>query len=96
MNTITNVQIIGRVAAGTVEHKVIKEKDLAEFRIEGVGLRISAWEKNAALVPEDGLVVVNGYLSTRQYEYEGKTRESTDIRCTSIQVIETIADEEPF
>ena len=94
MNTISNVQIIGEIES--VERKTIKDKPLTEFRIAGVGLRISAWEARAAQVPDSGLVIVNGYLATRQYEYEGKPRESTDIRCTSIQVIDTASSDEPF
>jgi single-stranded DNA-binding protein len=92
VNTISNVQIIGQIA-GTPERKTVtvkgEGKAVTEFRVAGIGLRIAAWERNAAQVPDAGLVIVNGYLSTRQYEYEGKTRESTDIRCTSIQVIDT-------
>jgi hypothetical protein len=95
VNAITNVQIIGDIDPDSIEHKTIKDKALTEFRIAGVGLRISAWEARAAQVPASGIVIVNGYLNTRTYEYEGKQRESTDIRCTSIQAI-TTADSEPF
>ena len=86
MNTITNVQIIGDIAA--VERKTVKDKALTEFRIAGVGLRCSAWEAKAAQVPDSGVVIVNGYLSTRTYTYENKERETTEIRVTSIQAID--------
>lgn len=86
MNPITNVQIIGDIA--TVERKTVNNKALTEFRIAGVGLRCSAWEARAAQVPDSGIVIVNGYLATRTYKYEGADRESTDIRVTSIQAID--------
>lgn len=96
MNTINNVQIIGQIE-GTPERKTVNDKALTEFRIAGIGLRISAWEQRAAQVPNAGLVIVNGYLRTRTYQYEGSDRTATEITATSIQVIDTApADSEPF
>lgn len=93
MNTVNQVVIVGEVES--VERKVIKEKNVAEFRVAGIGMRISAWEAKADAVPDSGVVVVTGYLSTRQYEYEGKQREATDIRALSVQAIAADSDE-PF
>jgi single-stranded DNA-binding protein len=87
VNPITNVQIIGTIES--VERKRVNEKALAEFRIEGVGLRISAWEQRADQVPDHGIVIVNGYLRTRSYTYEGAERTATEITANSIQVIDS-------
>jgi single-stranded DNA-binding protein len=98
VKTITNVQIIGEIA-GEPDRKTVNvkgtDKAVTEFRIAGVGLRIAAWEARASEVPDSGIVIVNGYLNTRTYTYEGKDREATDIRCTSIQAIAP-ADSDPF
>ena len=97
MKPHTSVTIIGEIA-GTPERKAINGKDLTEFLIDGIGLRISAWEQRAREVPNSGMVVVGGYLATRSYKYEGKDRTSTDIRATSIIVVDPAAtdDSEPF
>lgn len=96
MKTITSIQIVGEID-GTPDRKTVKDKPLTEFRIAGVGLRCTAWEARSAEVPNSGTVIVNGYLNTRNYEYEGKQREAVEIRVQSIQVIAGAVDStEPF
>ena len=90
--TVTQITVVGAIT-GEVTRKTVKDKALAEFYVEDCGLRISAWEKRAEDVPEEGIVVVTGYLSTRSYEYEGKQRQSTDIRAMTITTID--AEEGP-
>ena len=95
MNTISTVQVIGEIES--VERKTVKGKPVTEFRIRDLGLRISAWEARAAQVPDTGIVIVNGYLSTRSYTYEGSQRETTEIRATAVQAIAPAIDAtEPF
>jgi hypothetical protein len=95
VNTISQVVLVGEVES--LERKVVKEKNVCEFRLRGLGLRISAWEARADAVPGSGIVAVTGYLSTRTYEYEGKQRESTEIRAMQVQAVEPGIDtEEPF
>ena len=98
MKTTSSVLVIGQIVPESVARKTVNDKALTEFQVEDCGLRISAWEARAAAVPNSGIVIVNGYLATRTYQYEGKDRTSTDIRATSIQVIEGTAVDaaEPF
>lgn len=90
MKPVSKVVLVGEIE-GEVDHKTVTtrrgEAAVAEFYLDGIGLRISAWDKIAEAVPEDGIVVVEGYLNTRHYEYENKPRTSTDIRATNVQAI---------
>lgn len=100
MKTITTVQLIGNID-GTPERKTVGDKPLTEFRIDGIGLRISAWRDHAAAVPNSGIVIVNGYLSTRSYTHtaSGEQRQSTEIIAQSVQVLDAgpaIDSSEPF
>lgn len=98
MNTISTVQLIGTIDGEPVR-KTVGDKPLTEFRIEGIGLRINAWRDNAAQVPNAGIVIVNGYLSTRSYTHEGAQRQSTEIIAQSVQVLDagpSIDTSEPF
>jgi len=99
VKTTTLVTIIGEIDPQTVERKTVKEKALTEFRIRELGLRISAWEARAAMVPNAGTLVVSGYLSTRTYTHEGQDRQTTEVRATTIQVLDSAPDidnAEPF
>lgn len=87
MNTTSKVLIIGEIDGEPVR-KTVKEKPLTEFAVKEIGLRISAWEARAAQVPASGIVIVEGYLSTRHYQYEGADRTSVEIRATSVQAID--------
>ena len=81
MEPITSVAIVGDVENVTRKSNVGRDgKDVAEFYVAGVGLRITAWDRKAADVPDSGVVAVTGYIATRTYEYEGKERTSTEIR----------------
>ena len=97
MNAIARTVIIGTIESR--ERKIINEKNLCEFYVAGVGLKISAWG-DIATKPEVGKpVVVEGSLRTRSYEYEGKQRQSTEIVASSIEFIEAAAaddDDLPF
>lgn len=92
--TVARVVIVGQIA-GEIATKTVNESALAEFHVEGVGLRINAWKDLAAKVPASGLVIVEGALRTRTYQYEGKDRESVEITASSITVIGTAAADEP-
>lgn len=98
MKTITTVTLIGSID-GTPERKTVNGKALTEFRVAEIGLRISAWEARAELVPDSGTVVVSGYLSSRTYKHEGADRVATEVRATNVQVLDTapaIDDDLPF
>jgi hypothetical protein len=96
VNTLSVVTVIGDID-GPVERKVVKEKKLAEFKVSGIALRISAWEGRADQVPDAGRIVLQGYLLTRTYQYEGKERQSTDIRVTNVQPLDSGVDtDNPF
>jgi len=89
MNAIARTVVIGSIESR--ERKMVNEKKLAEFRIEGIGLRVAAWGDLADKVPETGLVMVEGALRTRKYQVEGKDRTSTEIIASSIEIIEVAA-----
>lgn len=98
MNTITTVQLIGMIDGEPVR-KTVNDKPLTEFRLEGIGLRISAWRDHAAAVPNAGIVIVNGYLNTRSYKVDGADRTTTEVIAQSVQVLDagpTIDSSEPF
>lgn len=94
MQTISVVTVIGELE-GTPERKAIDtrngQRKVTEFRVAGCGLRIAAWEERADAVPDEGIVLVQGYLSTRTYEYQGQERTSTDIRATNVQLVTAVA-----
>jgi hypothetical protein len=90
---IARVVLVGEIE-GEITRKTVNESALAEFRIAGVGLRISAWKDLAARVPASGLVAVEGALRTRTYQYEGKDRESVEITASSVTVIATAPEDE--
>ena len=96
MKTTSILTILGDIA-GEVSRKTINDKKLAEFYVTDIPLRISAWEARADAVPESGSVIVQGYLRSRSYKYEGNDRTATEITATQVQVIATAADDsEPF
>lgn len=102
MNTINSITIVGEidedgVTRKTVDSKTEKNVRIAEFRISGIGLRITAFgNERADAVPDEGVVVVQGFVSTRHYEYNGDWRSSTEIKATSVQFVAggEIEDEE--
>ena len=95
MNPVARVVIVGSVESR--ERKKIGDKNLAEFRIEGVGLKLNAWGDLAVKVPESGIVMVEGAIKTRDYtNKEGQARQSTEITISSIEVIEVDDGELPF
>lgn len=97
MNAISQVVVAGDIASVERKSNVGKNSDdVAEFYLAGCGLRISAWGKRAADVPDSGRVVVAGYLNTRTYEWEGKDRTSVDIRAMTITPLDAVDSEEPF
>lgn len=98
MNTINGVWLVGEVESVERKSDVGRNHDrVAEFRLAGCGLRITAWGDKADQVPDSGVVAVSGYLSTRTYEYEGKERTSTDIRANVVTAVDPgIDDAEPF
>ena len=87
MKTTSYVTVIGAIA-GTPERKTINNKALAEFRVEDIGLRISAWEARADAVPSSGVVIVSGYLHTRTYTHDNQERMTTEIRATTVQTLD--------
>lgn len=87
MKTTTLVTVIGTIA-GKPERKKVNDKSVVDFRVEELGLRISAWEARADAVPDAGVIVVSGYLSTRTYMRGEEERVTTEIRATNIQVLD--------
>ena len=87
MKTTTILTILGDIA-GEVSRKTVNDKKLAEFTIEDIPLRISAWEGRADAVPESGAIVVQGYLRSRHYQYEGKDRTAVEITATQVQALD--------
>ncbi len=87
MNTISTVQLIGAIDGEPIR-KTVNDKPLTEFRLEGVGLRISAWRDHAAAVPNEGIVIVNGYLNTRSYKVDFADPQTTEIIAQSVQVLD--------
>jgi hypothetical protein len=78
--------VIVSTIEGEAEQKKVNDKDLAEFYVTGLGLKIGAWGDLAAKVPGPGaLVLIEGRIRTRSYQYEGKDRTSTEIVASSIE-----------
>ena len=86
MNTIARTTIIGEVESR--ERKMVNDKKLTEFRVEGFGLRINAWGDLADKVPEGGIVLIEGNTKTRYYQNkDGQDRSTTEITASSVEVI---------
>jgi len=96
MNPVARVFVVGSVESR--ERKKVNDKNLAEFRIEGVGLKLNAWGDLAVKVPESGVVMVEGSIKTRSYQNkEGQDRQSTEITCSSVEVLDVGSDDDlPF
>lgn len=87
--------IVGQVSE--VEQKTVSGSALAEFRLDGFGLRISAWKDLAAKVPAVGsTVMVEGKLASRSYTVDNKPRQSTEITASSIEPIGAAGDSLDF
>lgn len=100
MDTTTLATVIGEIE-GEVARKTVNEKALAEFRVKGLALRISAWEGRAQATPDAGAVVVSGYFRTRTYIHNGEDRQTTEIIATNIQPLDvapsaTVDNDLPF
>lgn len=96
MNAVARVVIVGSVESR--ERKKIKingeDKNLAEFKVEGCGLKINAWGDLAVKVPESGVVLIEGALKTRDYNNkEGQPRQSVEMNVSSIELLDVGADE---
>lgn len=95
MNPVARVVIVGNVESR--ERKKVNDKNLAEFHVAGVGLKLNAWGDLAVKVPESGIVMVEGNLKTRDYtNKEGQPRQSTEITISSIEVLDVGGDDEPL
>lgn len=95
MNPVARTVIVGSVESR--ERKKIGDKNLAEFRIEGFGLKLNAWGELATKVPESGLVLVEGALKTREYQVDGKDRRTTEMTVSSIEILDVGGDSDlPF
>jgi len=86
VNPVARTVIVGSIESR--ERKKVNDKNLAEFRIEGVGLKLNAWGDLAVKVPESGIVMVEGAIKTREYQVDGKDRRSTEITVSSIEVLD--------
>lgn len=93
MNTIARVMIAGNLADAP-QRKTVNNKALAEFQIADCGLRISAWAELAAQVPESGALLIEGKLATRTYPYQGQTRTTTEIRASSVTLLDGGSDDD--
>ncbi len=78
--------IIGSVE-GEVTRKTVHDKPVAEFVIDGLGLRITAWGDLAAKAVAGPVLVIEGKLNTRTYQVEGKDRRTTEIVASTIEAI---------
>jgi single-stranded DNA-binding protein len=95
VNPVARTVIVGSVESR--ERKKIGDKNLAEFRIEGFGLKLNAWGELATKVPESGLVLVEGALKTREYQVDGKDRRTTEMTVSSIEILDVGGDSDlPF
>ena len=92
MDTIGKATVIGEID-GTPERKKVNEKDVCDFRVAGLALRISAWEDRAKAVPDRGRVVVEGDLRTRTYTVKGEDRQTTEIIARNIIVLDVPSGE---
>lgn len=94
MNTIARTFMAGQIA-GDPARKQVNGKDLCEFYLADIGLRIVAWDALAAAVPTDGTAVfVEGKVRTRHYQVEGKDRSTTEVIASAIEVIAASADDD--
>jgi len=86
LNPIARTSIVGIIESR--EGKKVNDKNLAEVRVEGFGLKINFWGDLAAKVPAPGsTVVIEGKTVTRSYQVECKDRHSTEITASTIEVI---------
>jgi hypothetical protein len=80
--SVARIILIGEISK--VERKTVGDSPLAEFYLDGFGLRIAAW-KDLATLPAVGMnVMVEGAVKTRQYQVEGKDRQTTEITASSV------------
>lgn len=84
---ISRAMFVGTVEK--VERKTVNDKPLVEFFLEGLGLRINAWQDQAAKVPAPGsTVVVEGAVKTRHYQNrEGDDRQTTEVVASSVEAL---------
>jgi single-stranded DNA-binding protein len=86
MNPIVRTTIIGTVAER--EAKTVNGKNLTEFRVEGLKLRVSAWGDLAGQVPVVGkTVLAEGKMADRSYQTKDtppQTRTVTEVTASSI------------
>lgn len=93
MKTITRVFLIGEVDEDGVDRRTVDTKTgkakVAEFKLEGCGMKITAFgDERAEAVTDEGVLIIEGYIATRQYEYprdSGEWRTAVEIKATSIQ-----------
>lgn len=87
MTPIARIVIVGQI--GAVEQKSVNGKQLAETRIDGLGLRINAWGDLAKSVRPGITAVIEGAVKTRSYQAQGQDRTTTEITASSVVPLDT-------